>query len=300
MSRKEEAAAQSVVDLTSGDGRAEWDNTVSINGVSYRRNTNLKTILLLGVDQSESERTYLLGGGGHSDAILLLIADPETQTMKLLEVSRDSMVSVDVYNQRDEYLYSGQMQLALQYSVGSSAARSNWLMKNKMSELLYGVPINYAMSLTMDGIPYVVDALGGIPLCFEKDYTAIDPAFTQGAELVLNGELAYKFVHTRDIEVLGSNDDRMERHAQVMRAVAGKLPELTTEQVDDLLDTAEGYLTTDLDVDMLYSLRKYRLEETLYKVPGATQAGEAHDEYYLDEEALQQMVLELFYRAEGS
>lgn len=300
MSRKEDAGLQSAAGTKQTEtDQTEWGNLVSIDGVSYRRNTALKTVLLLGIDQSEEDRTYLLGGGGHSDAILLLILNEETQTMQILEISRDSMVEVDVYNQRDEFLYSGQMQLTLQYSVGSSAARSNWLMKNKVSEILYGVPIDGALSLSMDGIAPVVDALGGISILFEKDYTELDPAFVQGTELLLDGEQAYKFVHTRDIEVLGSNDDRMERHAQVMRAIAAKLQEITTDQIDELLDTAEPYLETDVDVDTMYSLRKYRLEDTLYKAPGATQAGKAHDEYYLDEEALQQMVLELFYQVEA-
>lgn len=276
----------------------EWGNTVSFDGISYRRNTSLRTILLLGVDQSEEDRTYLLGGGGRSDAILLLVMDPETETMRLVEVSRDSMVDVDVYNQKDEYLYSGQMQLTLQYSVGSSAARSNWLMKNKVSEILYGVPIDYTMSLTMNGIPEVVDALGGIRMTFEKDYTDIDPLFVEGTELLLDGDLAYKFIRTRDIEVTGSNDDRMERHAQVMRAIAAQLPELTTDQIDGLLEAADPYLEMDIDADTLYSMRGYALDDTLYKLPGATQAGKEHDEYYLDEEALQQMVLDLFYQAE--
>lgn len=293
--REDSPASQSASETAAPQA---WGDTLLRDGAAYRRNTALKTILLLGIDQSEEDRTYLLGGGGHSDAIMLLILDEDSQTMKLLEISRDSMVDVDVYNQRDEYLYTGQMQLTLQYSVGSSMSRSNWLMKNKVSELLCGVPVDFALSLAMDGIAPAVDALGGITLTFEEDYTEIDPAFEQGAEVLLDGALAYKFVHDRDIEVLGSNDDRMERHAQVLRAIAGQMACVTTDQIDQLMDAAGPYLETDLDLDTLYALRSYTLDEELLKAPGGTQAGKAHDEYYLDEGALQAMVLELFYREE--
>jgi LCP family protein required for cell wall assembly len=276
--------------------REKLKSKITVDGVTYQRNTSLKTILLLGVDQSEADRTYAVSGGGRSDAIALLIMNPDTNEMQVLEISRDSMVDVDVYNARDEYLYTQQMQLTLQYSVGSSASRSNWLMKNKVSDILYGMPVDYTMSLTMDGIAPVVEALGGITLTFSKDYTDIDPLFTKGTTMLLNGDQAYAFIHNRDITVTGSNDDRMERHLQVIEAMAERLTSMSTADIDTMMNTADPYMETDLDIDTVYALRSYHISDEILKAPGATQEGENHDEYYLDETALRQMVIDLFYQ----
>lgn len=53
--------------------------------------------------------------------------------------------------------------------------------------------------------------------------------FEKGAEVTLNGELAEKYVRKRDIEVLDSNNQRMERQSQFMDALIEKMQSIQSE-----------------------------------------------------------------------
>lgn len=292
--------------VTRGDSSSQTEadsegfaDTVMLDGQTYVRNTRLKAVLLLGIDQSAeqiaSRDPNQFGNGGRADAIAVLIVDPDSLTARVLEISRETMVDVDVYDQMDRYLYTSQMQLTLQYACASSLQRGNWLMKNKVSELLYGIPIDAAAALTMDGIPAVVDVAGGVTLTMQQDYTYIDPAFAKGATLTMDGAQAERFIHYRDVSVTGSNTDRMERHAQVLRALAGQLEGADDADVTRLQNAAEPYLETDVDADTLALLAQCRLDPVIYSVPGEVKASSSSDEFYTDEDALRRLVVELFY-----
>ena len=56
----------------------------------------------------------------------------------------------------------------------------------------------------MDAIATVVDAIGGLRLTFDQDYSYIDPAYRKGVTLTLDGNAAESFIRYRDKEELGS------------------------------------------------------------------------------------------------
>ena len=61
-----------------------------------------------------------------------------------------------------------------------------------------------------------------------------------------------------------------------------------------LFTELQDHIVTDMNADDLASLSDYEFTETI-KAPGETRAGEEHDEFYTDEEALYELILELFY-----
>ncbi len=265
-------------------------------GETYLRNTDITTVLFLGVDQSDADRTYTSSGGGRSDAIMLLLLDEANETITMLQLSRDTMVSVDFYGLQDEYVYSSEMQLSMQYSAGSSTARSNWLSTQKVSEVLYGTPIDYTMSLTMDGISVLVDALGGIEVTVPADYTDINPLFAEGETILLDGALAVAYVQYRDTDEFGSNNGRMARQAQVITQLSSQLSELVSDAFIEMMQTvAAPYMRNDFSDTVIEQLSSYTLLETIYTPEGENVAG-THDEFYLDEDALVELILDLFYQ----
>lgn len=275
------------------------ENTIEWNGVTYTQNKDLKNILLLGIDKSvqEIESTDLdKEPGGRADAIAVLVMNPKNQTVQVLEISRDTITDIDIYGVDDVYLYSTPQQIALQYSVANSMRRGNWLMKNKISELLYGVPLHGTAALTMDGISKIVDAAGGITLELKDDYTHIDPDFKKGKTITMNGEQAYRFIHYRDTDVTGSNDDRMQRHIQVLHALTDKVHSIDDATLNLVKKIAEPYLESDVDAQTLNELSRYEFLDTIEILPGETREGENHDEYYIDENALRELVIKAFYQ----
>lgn len=274
-------------------GEGAFENTVVLNGQTYRRNTRLKTVLFLGIDRVQSDLDKLFfGRGGFSDAIFLMILDPDTETTRLLSFSRNAMVNVDVYNQDDKYIETSLMQLTCQYSYSSSPRRGCWLTKNKISELLYGMPIDCCLSMTMDGIAVVVDALGGLDLTMTEDHTEINPAYIEGATVHLDGAAANHYIRYRDTQHSGGADQRTERQLQLIKTLAKQVNGST---IDATLEAAQPFIESDIDADTLQQLSTYTLQSEFYRLPGHAQLGEVYDEFIIDEQALKELVIELFY-----
>lgn len=275
------------------------EDTIEWNGVTYTRKEKLKNILLLGIDKSaeEIELTDLnREPGGRADAISLLIMDPDTRTVQVLEISRDTMTNIDIYGVDDIYLYSTPQQLALQYTVANSMRRGNWLMHNKVSDLLYGVPLYGTVALTMDGISKIVDTIGGVTVTLQEDYTSIDPTFEKGKTITMNGDQVYRFIRYRDTDVMGSNDDRMNRHMQILQILTKQLHGIDQGMLNMLQKVADPYLESNVDAQTLNELSQYEFLDKIEILPGETRAGDHHDEYYIDEVAMRKMVIDLFYQ----
>ena len=138
------AAPAAAPSLPPADDNADWQSTVEWNGATYRRRRDLKTVLFLGVDNTNLMQAQgeVVGNNGRTDIIMLFILDPAAQTTQTLAVSRDTMAEVDVYKGNGEYAYSEEMQITMQYSYGDSDLRSCFLTKRAVSRLLYEAPIS--------------------------------------------------------------------------------------------------------------------------------------------------------------
>ena len=277
----------------------DWEGTVTVDGVTYRRRTDLKTVLFLGVDNTYTSEfgDGLVGNNGRSDAIMLFLMDTKTGTTDLLTISRDTITEVDVYDGKGELQFSNPMQITLQYSFGNSPRRSCFLTQRTVSELLYGARIDGYFSLTMDGIPVIVDEFGGITLTLPEDYSYIDRSYTKGATITLNGDQAERFVRYRDTNEFGSNERRNERQSWFVTELFRQIRSMDDADgtVEHLLDIADKYIETNLDAETMMRFLHSTLSQT-YKVPGEVRAGELHNEYYVDEDGLRDLVIQLFYR----
>jgi LCP family protein required for cell wall assembly len=265
------------------------------NGKKYRLNSSISTVLFLGTDYGEHEEG-VLGSGARSDTIILFVLDDESKTIKALLIPRDTMVSVDLYEANGDYAMSVSGQITLQYGSGDSPARSCYLTKKKVSELLYGIRIDDTFAFYAAGIVPVVDSLGGLTITLHDDYTDIDPSYTEGATVTLSGEEMEAFVRTRDIEVSESNIVRINRHFDLLRNAFSQMGGSGKIDLEDLVDKASQYVQSDVDADTLKKLSAYKFIEESIMLPGHTVKGEYHDEYYVDEEALKGILIELFYQ----
>lgn len=286
--------------VTSGGNvqEAEDSTTITYNGQKYKYNRSLKNIVFLGVDKRDPVQVQQYPGrGGQSDAIMVLSMNKETKTTKVLQVSRDSMINLKIYDGDGNFLAEERGQLALQYAYGDGEKKSCRLSRDAVSELLYGIPISGYISLNMDGIVSIVDALGGVPMTFAEDYSYVEPSYTQGSSVVLDGPAAERFVRYRDIKELGSNNIRMARQIEFMNAMLSAVTSYIQNEsgYEALLNSASPYMVTDLKADEMRDLSHYEKEEPMYKVPGVTVPGEEHDEYQVDEDELQKMIIDLFY-----
>ena len=288
-----DAAEQAQASDTSG----QWERTVQYQGKTWHYNSRLRTVLFLGIDSRDTsgENHPGVGTGGRSDTIILLVIDPDAGTVQPVTLSRDTMTNVDVYDRDRNFLFSGKMQLTMQYSFGDNPKRSCLLAKSKVSEVLHGIPIQSYISLTMDGIVAAGEAMGGVTVTLEEDWTDIDPTYTAGSTITMDGPALESFIRYRDTGSVGSNNVRMERHRWFVHQMFLQLSGLGSHMAESLLNQVQPYMETDMDGDTVKQLTSYRISDTMLNVPGETVHGQAHDEYYIDEDALEPFLLELFY-----
>lgn len=276
------------------------DNTVYYEGKQYQYNYNLKNILFLGIDnESEVKWQNNPGLGGQADCIMILSIDRSKKTSKILQISRDSMTDVDIYDTEGEYYTTINSQLATQYAYGNTPMNSCWATKRTVSELLYDLPIYGYLSLDIAGIPLVNDYVGGVTLTMQDDYTEVDYSFVKGNTVTLNGEQAEKFVRYRDTNAKGSNQVRMQRQVHYIPALMEKIVEQAgdSEKVaEELTSLLEPYLVTDLSTEDISELADYTWDvENVSYAPGEVVSGEEYEEYHIDEKKLQEMIINLFY-----
>ena len=280
----------------------EESDVITYNGKKYRYNTDLKTVLFLGVDKTQEAKVNSTPGyNGQTDTIILYILDRNAKTAKRLAVSRDTMTEIALYDQSGEFLATEKAQIALQYAYGDGDKKSCRLVSEAVSKLLYGVPIRNYISVSVDGIKPIVDAMGGVSLTVPQDYTYINPAFQQGAQIVLDGAQAESYVRYRDTSVSGSNTERMERQMQFISAMFEQLKAQASSDLGGygkLLDSAGEYMVTSMTMDELKEMSEYDLDSEIINVPGEMTGGAEHDEFLVNNDKLNEIILNLFYKIE--
>lgn len=268
------------------------------NGEKYTYNTDLKTILFLGIDKNQDDvDPEFTGTAGRSDCMILFLVNTKDKKAQMISIPRESMTDVEIYSVDDQYLGMVNEQIALQYSYGDGGKNSCWLAKKTVSKMLKNIPIDAYMSMELDGLAAVTDEIGGLTLTVPEDYTSIDPSFKKGETLNLKGELAEKYVRKRDINEFASNEGRMERQNQFIRALVPQMKDRFSSDIQSLLDATKGYITTDMNVDEMKMLMTCSLADETLTIPGEriSTGDNSPEEYHLDEDALMKMIVEQCY-----
>lgn len=279
----------------------DLSNTVLYQGKEYEYNSDLKNILFVGIDQTDMlTEQETPGTAGQADCILLVSMDRTSETAKVVQISRDTMTDVDLYDVSGNYSKTIRKQIATQYAYANGGKSSSWAMKKAVSRLFYDLPIDGTIAMNIEGIRVITDFVGGVTLTIPEDYTVIDPTFVSGATVTLNGEQAEKYIRYRNTDETGSNNDRMKRQTQFVPALL-KTVKATAGESGEYYETFSGildpYMILDMSAKDVNKLAEYGLaSEDIYTVPGEVQAGAEHDEFIINEEELYEMVINMFYR----
>ena len=286
----------------------EWDddlsqdamNTITYEGKQYSYNHNLMNILFLGIDNTDMlVGNEIPGEAGQSDCIMLLTLDKSKKEAKIMQIPRDTMTEVDIYDVAGNYNTTVTEQIATQYAYSIGGKSSCLATVKTVSELLYELPIDGYLAMDYSSIAPVNDAIGGVALTIPKDYTQILPEFKEGTTLKLNGQQAHKYVRWRDTNASFSNNDRMERQVQYIPAMIDtirKNMDSNENYFKVLYPLVEKYMVTDLTEDQVNELVDYNLVTSDIRfLPGEGKKGEKYEEFYVNDEKLKKMLIETFY-----
>ena len=300
-------AASSKVGGQNSDSRNQTDlsqnsDIVEYKGETYKYNDHLSNYLFLGIDTREAVDTYQSqADAGQADAIFLVSMDRATEKIKVLFIPRDSMTRIEVFNPYGQSLGETTDHLNIQYAFGDGKEKSCELMKTAVSDMLDGLPIQGYCSMNMDGISVITDFVGGIQLTIPDDSLAdVNPEYKKGAVVDITGETAEQFVRYRDIDKTQSALVRQERQKTFLQALVQKAQEKAGEDagfVTGLYDSVKSYTVTNMGNDIfakLLAASQNGITDT-ETVPGEGTHGENFDEYHIDEDALSDLIISMFY-----
>ena len=293
--RQEEEAGAEVMDYEAEEA------TVFIGDKEYEYNKNISTLLMIGVDDVELEESVGYRNGALSDFLVLAVFDNENKTCTLLQINRNTVTDVPVLGALGDYIGLTTEPICYAHTYGKGKEDSCENTALAVSRMLYNVPVDNYIALTMGAIEKLNDAVGGVTVKIEDDFTGVDDTLVKGRTVTLRGEHAMNFVRGRMyMKDDPTNAARMRRQASYMTALVSKLREKLKEDdsfVLELYDAVADYLVTDYDINGLntlsQSMEDYELGDIV--TPEGENVIEEHERFYLDDEALQEMIADLFY-----
>lgn len=188
-------------------------------------------ILLLGVDERPGDK-------GRSDTIILLSVNPNTDSMIMLSVPRDTYVNIPGHGMdkiNHAYAY-GDVDLSVQ-----------------TFEEAFDLPVHYYARVNMEGFKQGVDALGGVTIQNDQAFSQGGTQFSKGP-IHLNGTQALDYVRMRKNDPRGDLG-RNDRQRKVITAAIDEFASFSSiTKVGNILDIIGGNVKTDLDMKSMQTL----------------------------------------------
>lgn len=275
------------------------------DGAWYAPRDDVETILVLGLDRSEQEGIEVAGDYAQSDLLLLLEIDRTKGVCRAIHLNRDTMTEIQDFDRHGQPAGTYIAQLTLAYAHAQAYTKNDttacMAAVKAVSGLLYGIGIDHYITLTMDGLMELNDLVGGVEVEIRDDFSAVDPTLVQGETVTLLGEHALNYVRARWYVGDNTNLERMERQREYLLALQKKLTtqaELDEEFIVSALMTVNEYMDSDCTVQQLAQLAQDIQAcpiERYASLEGEAVKGEEFMEFYVDEKALQRLVIEDFY-----
>lgn len=278
---------------------------IRYQGKIYAYNEDMLTFLIMGIDQQgKVKKTTDYTAGGQADALFLVACNPTDGTIRVIAINRNTMAPIDVYDKNDTYLTTTEGQLTLQHAYGDGAQISCERTRDTVSKLFYDLPIHGYCSVNMGAIPILNDEIGGVEVTVLEDLTESDKSLVEGDTVLLQGESAYWYLRDRHMDEYNSAGKRLERQKQYIGAFMKKLAGTVKQSPGkalDIYEEAKPYLVTDIRVNeisyfaTLLSSFDFAGYEML-SLKGETTMGDRFEEYHIDDQALYELVLQVFYK----
>ncbi|MCR4904084.1 MAG: LCP family protein [Butyrivibrio sp.] len=283
----------------------QWESDwVRYNGDIYDYNDDINTFLIMGIDKTEDVVPVAEGtDGGQADGLFLLVLNPHKEQISVIAINRNTMADVDIYDETGNYMTTTKAQIAVQHGFGDGVEESCGYQVKAVSKLFYQLPIHGYAAINMSAIATINDTVGGVDVTVLEDLTNCDEALEKGKQVHLLGDMAYYYVKYRDITKRNSADGRLLRQKQYLQEFIQKARVKSREDSStalDLYSAIASQMTTDITADELSYLvpliNDYSFsDEDVITIEGSTKRGEEFEEFYVDEDALYQTIIDVFY-----
>ena len=276
------------------------------NGKKYQYNNRVTTLLYDGLDSfDELKQTATYGDKARADSIMLIVLDEVSKKMSVVAINRDTMTEVHRFSRKGDDLGVYVTHLGYAYTNGDGGEASCENLKTAVSTLFNNLPIDGYMVSNQTSIVMINDLVGGVTVTVPNDDLAAKyPELTTGNVVTLDESNVRAYVQQRDTDVDFSNEGRIERQKSFVLSFMDEFGTMVKEDASSVWDSLEAcsdWMQTDITKNKYLSLadafsNTNLTPDSYYILEGEDQLGELHDEFYYDEDALQELIIKLFYR----
>lgn len=193
------------------------------------------SVLLLGIDTGDLGRTEQ----GRSDTMMVATVNPQENKSTLVSIPRDTYVDIVGHDTQDKINHA--------YAFGGAS-----MSMDTVSEFL-DIPIDHYVSINMEGIKELVDAVGGVDVKNDLEFEQDGHTYNFG-KIHMNGEEALGYLRMRHEDPEGDYG-RQKRQRKVVEAVIDKSLSLSgATQYRSILDAMEDNMKTDLSFGDMRSI----------------------------------------------
>ena len=242
---EEAAALESVLSTTNEDGisaiSTEDGGETSVISDSEEAEDPFY-VLLLGSDARGSETS-------RSDVIMLARVDPETATVTLISIPRDTMVDIEGY---------GTQKINAAYALGGAA------LAVEVIEEYAGVDISHCAEIYFNEFEELIDYMGGIEVDVPET-VSFEGVTVEEGEQTLNGEEALTLARERH-SATGGDFGRAQAQRLIVEAMIEKVLSMPLSDLPGLVEELTNCITTDYTATELLELATtfYGMDITFY------------------------------------
>ncbi|WP_416147705.1 LCP family protein [Salipaludibacillus sp. HK11] len=200
------------------------------------------SVLFLGLDSREDDLS------GRTDAMILATFNPDENSIKMINIPRDSYVEIPGRQNMDK--------------INHAHAFGGVNMTLDTVENLLNIPVDYVVSLNFTAFMEIVDTIGGIEVDVEKPISDTDNATYGTIEIdeglqTLNGEEALTYARMRKQDPRGDLG-RGDRQKEIIEAIIRQSANFRTiTRFGSLVDSLERNLSMNLSFSNLVSMHSY-------------------------------------------
>lgn len=188
-------------------------------------------VLLIGYS-----RTDIGSSVGLADSIILATINPQTYTVSMMSIARDSFVPISCYGGSLDKINSGR-----------STSRACFI---ETVENFIGLDIDYYMELDYLGLVQIVNTIGGVRINNPVEFT-LDGIYVPAGQYVADGQQALQFCRERH-HMPNGDFDRQQHQKEVIIAIAKKFVQSGDVTLAlNAMEAASDWMSTDMTLNQL-------------------------------------------------
>lgn len=192
------------------------------------------SMLMLGVDERDGDK-------GRSDTMIVLTVNPQKKSVKMLSIPRDTRTEIVGHGTQDKINHA--------FAFGGAK------MSMDTVENFLDIPIDYYMKINMEGFKDIVDAVGGVTVQNDLDFTSDGIHFAKGTH-TLNGKEALAYSRMRHDDPSG-DFGRQSRQRAIIEAVIKEGASLSSlTKYDEVFAALGNNIQTNLTFDDMMDIQK--------------------------------------------